>query len=220
MYEALIEQLSITKTKLIAVSKTKPNEAILNLYEKGHRDFGENKVQELVEKYESLPKDINWHFIGHLQTNKVKYIAPFVHLIHSVDSPKLLKEINKQGAKAERVLPCLLQFKVAAEETKYGFGFEEAIELLNSESYQTYKNIDIHGVMGMGTFTDNSDQVRKEFQTLAHYFQALKEKYFFGIPQFKEVSMGMSGDYAIAQEEGSTMVRVGSLLFGARVYNK
>ena len=202
--------------KLIAVSKTKPASDIQTLYDAGQRAFGENKVQELVEKYEVLPKDIDWHLIGHLQTNKVKYIAPFVHLIHGVDSFKLLKEINKEGVKCNRIIPCLLQFHIAQEETKFGFSFEEAQEMLESNEFVELQYVAIHGVMGMASFTENENQIHEEFQTLHNYFQLIKSHYFKFNPDFKEISMGMSGDYKIAMEEGSTMVRVGSTIFGSR----
>ena len=218
MYQELLNKLRTTNTKLVAVSKTKPLEAIMELYNQGHRDFGENKVQELVEKYESLPKDINWHFIGHLQTNKVKYIAPFVHMIHAIDSLKLLKEINKQATKADRTINCLLQFKIAKEDSKYGLDFSTASDILQSETFLHSKHINISGVMGMATYTDDKTQVKEEFQTLRQYFDELKASNFSQQPSFKEISMGMSGDFEIAQEQGSTMVRIGSLLFGARVY--
>jgi pyridoxal phosphate enzyme (YggS family) len=202
---------------LVAVSKTKPNEQILELYQQGHRDFGENRVQELTEKQEQLPDDIRWHMIGHLQTNKVKYIAPFVHMIHSVDRAKILKEINKEAQKADRVIPCLLQFHIAEEDTKYGLDLEEAMALLESAAFQEMEHVAIAGVMGMATFTEDNDQVRREFAGLKRIFEVLKNKYFPDDEEFKEVSMGMSGDFEIALEEGSTMVRIGSLLFGARV---
>jgi len=217
MLKQILKELNPNQTKLVAVSKTKPNSAIQELYKEGQRDFGENRGQELIEKYESLPKDILWHAIGHLQTNKVKYIAPFVHLIHSVDSSKLLKEINKQAARSERTISCLLQFKIATEDTKYGLTLREVKPLLE-EVYPKLKNINIIGVMGMATFTSNTEQVRQEFQQLKYIFDELKANYFTDQTDFKEISMGMSGDYPIAVEEGSTMVRIGSLLFGARNY--
>jgi len=205
-------------TKLVAVSKTKPNENIMEAYNAGQRLFGENKVQELVEKYETLPKDIEWHFIGHLQSNKVKYIAPFVSLIHGVDSFKLLKTINKEAKKNDRVIDCLLQFHIAQESTKFGLDEEEADVLLNDKQFKEFENIRIAGVMGMATYTDNFDQVRNEFRSLKNIFDRLKEKYFAGDNSFKEISMGMSGDYKVAIEEGSTLVRIGSSIFGARNY--
>ena len=204
------------RVKLIAVSKTKPKEDIVEAYEGGYRIFGENKPQELKQKFEDLPKDIEWHFIGHLQTNKVKYIAEFVHLIHAVDSLKLLKEINKQALKHNRVINCLLQFHIAMEESKFGYGLDEAREMLNSEEFKNFEGINIVGVMGMATFTDDQDQVRSEFKQLKTNFEILKTEFFKDKADFKEISMGMSGDYELAIEEGSTMVRVGSSIFGAR----
>ncbi len=211
-----VQDSLLENVKLIAVSKTKPASDIQTLYDAGQRAFGENKVQELVEKYEVLPKDIDWHLIGHLQTNKVKYIAPFVHLIHGVDSFKLLKEINKEGVKCNRIIPCLLQFHIAQEETKFGFSFEEAQEMLESNEFVELQHVAIHGVMGMASFTENENQIHEEFQTLHNYFQLIKSHYFKFNTDFKEISMGMSGDYKIAMEEGSTMVRVGSTIFGSR----
>lgn len=201
--------------KLIAVSKTKPNQAIEEAYQTGQRAFGENKVQELVAKHHDLPKDIEWHFIGHLQSNKVKYIAPFVNLIHGVDSLKLLEVINKEGAKNNRVINCLLQFFIADEETKYGLSIQEAHELLTSDSFIQMKNIEICGVMGMATNTDNKTQLHAEFKALNGYFETIKNSY----PQLSHFtirSFGMSGDYQIAIEEGSTMIRIGSTIFGYR----
>ena len=206
------------RVKLVAVSKTKPVEAIKEAYEGGQRVFGENRAQELAEKYEVLPKDIEWHMIGHLQTNKVKYISAFVSLIHGVESLKLLETIDKEGKKHNRVIPCLLQFYVASEETKFGLDIEEAKALLDSEEYKNMKNVQIVGVMGMATNTDDEAQIRREFHHLKVIFDELKASYFVGDPGFKELSMGMSGDYRIAVEEGSTMVRVGSSIFGARNY--
>lgn len=203
---------------LVAVSKTKPNEEILQAYNTGHRVFGENKVQELVRKYEELPKDIEWHFIGHLQTNKVKYIAPFVHLIHGIDSLKLLKTVNKEAVKNNRVISCLIQFHIARESTKFGFLPDEARAMLASEEFSQLKNVQICGVMGMATFTDDEAQIRSEFKTLAGYFESLKNDYFKDAEHFREISMGMSDDYRIAIEEGSTIIRVGSKIFGERNY--
>jgi hypothetical protein len=211
-----VQDSLIENVQLIAVSKTKPASDIQTLYNAGQRAFGENKVQELVEKYEVLPKDIEWHLIGHLQSNKVKYIAPFVHLIHGVDSFKLLKEINKEGVKCKRIIPCLLQFHIAQEETKFGFSFEEAQEMLESNEFVELQHVAIHGVMGMASFTEDKNQIHEEFQTLHNYFQLIKSHYFKFNPEFKELSMGMSGDYKIAMDEGSTMVRVGSTIFGSR----
>lgn len=215
-FQDIKEELNRREATLVAVSKTKPNEMIMDLYESGQLDFGENRVQELVEKYEYLPKDIRWHAIGHLQTNKVKYIAPFVHLIHSVDSFKVLKEINKQAERQERTIDCLLQFKIAEEDTKYGFDIETARAMLDSTEFEKLKNVRMAGVMGMATFTENEDQVRSEFKNLKFIFDIIKEHHFNSEESFREISMGMSGDYHIALEEGSTMIRIGSLLFGAR----
>ncbi|MFM1809743.1 MAG: hypothetical protein RLZZ382_968 [Bacteroidota bacterium] len=203
-------------TALIAVSKTHPIERIMEAYEAGQRDFGENKVQELVEKYEALPKDIRWHMIGHLQSNKVKYIAPFVHLIHGVDSFNLLKEINKQGQKNGRRISCLLQFHIAQEDTKFGLSLEEAKAFLAGPEFSLLDHVRICGVMGMATFTENTTQIRKEFQSLQAIYQQLKSNYFSSNAEFKEISMGMSDDYPIAMEEGSTLIRVGSKIFGRR----
>ena len=193
---------------LVAVSKTKPNELIIEAYCAGQRIFGENKVQELVEKKESLPKDIEWHMIGHLQTNKVKYIAPFVSLIHAVDSKKLIKEINKRAEQNNRVIPCLLQVHIAQEKSKFGLDKDGVIEILKTD----FSNVSIVGLMGMATFTDNKNQVRKEFKYLKDSYDELKESQ----PNFSILSMGMSGDYSIAIEEGSNMVRIGSSIFGER----
>jgi pyridoxal phosphate enzyme (YggS family) len=204
--------------KLVAVSKTKPNETILEAYNAGHKIFGENRVQDLARKSEELPKDIEWHFIGHLQTNKVKYIAPFVSVIHGVDSLKLLKIINKEGKKNKRIINCLLQFHIAREDTKFGLTIEEAREILSSVGFQSMKNITLVGVMGMATFTNDKVQVRKEFRMLKDIFNTLKNEYFSGSESFTEISMGMSDDYPIALQEGSTMIRVGSKIFGARNY--
>jgi pyridoxal phosphate enzyme (YggS family) len=213
--EAIRSSLPAT-TVLIAVSKTHPIERIMEAYEAGQRDFGENKVQDLVEKYEALPKDIRWHMIGHLQSNKVKYIAPFVHLIHGVDSFKLLLEINKQGQKIQRKIPCLLQFHIAQEETKFGLSMDEATALLSSPDFNNMQHTLLCGVMGMATFTENTAQIREEFQSLHAIYQQLKSRYFPSNPEFKEISMGMSDDYPIAMEEGSTLIRVGSKIFGRR----
>lgn len=216
MLNKILQQLEPTHTKLIAVSKTHPAERVLELYNQGQRCFGENRVQELTAKYEALPKDIEWHLIGHLQSNKVKYIAPFVACIQSVDSWKLLEEIDKQAEKNERVIDCLLQFHVAEEETKFGLDETEANELLESPAFKALKNVRITGVMGMATFTDDQTQVRREFQHLKKIFEDLKTSFFKEQESFQEISMGMSGDYEMAVEEGSTMVRVGTLLFGSR----
>ncbi len=215
-FKELQQQLAQTDTSLIAVSKTKPNEQIMELYDLGQRDFGENRVQEMADKYNALPKDIRWHFIGHLQTNKVKYMADFVHLVHSVDRQKVLKEINKRAKQSGRVIDCLLQFHIAEEESKFGFDLPEAKAMLEGPAFQNFEHVRICGVMGMATFTDDQEKVRREFQALHRIFDTLREAYFFEQPHFKEISMGMSGDYPLAQEEGSTMVRIGSLLFGPR----
>ena len=208
-----LKKLDIT---LIAVSKTKPIEDIKGLYDDGQRYFGENKVQELVQKYEQLPKDIKWHMIGHLQTNKVKYIAPFVSLIHSVDSFKLLEEIDKQAKKNDRIIDCLLQFHIAMEETKFGLDENEAKVILDSDDFKKLHNIRINGVMGMASYADDKELIRMEFKNLKNIFDRLKSTYFSNVDSFNELSMGMSSDFEIAIEEGSTMVRVGSLLFGSR----
>jgi hypothetical protein len=201
---------------LIAVSKTKPVADLLTAYNAGQRHFGENKVQEMCEKHAVLPTDICWHLIGHLQTNKVKYIAPFVHLIHSVDSLKLLVEINKHAQKNNRVISVLLQFHIAQEETKFGLNRAEAIELINTTEFKSCENIRIAGVMGMASFVDDVNQIRSEFNQLKDDFDFLKTNYFNSSDSFSEISMGMSGDYQIAIEEGSTLIRVGSSIFGGR----
>jgi hypothetical protein len=210
------KEIGITEVKLIAVSKTKPLESITEAYEAGQRIFGENMVQELVDKQEKLPKDIEWHLIGHLQTNKVKYIAPFISMIHSVDSMKLLQEINKQALKQNRVIDCLLQLEIADEDTKYGLDLSEAVELLRSDEFKTLKNIRICGVMGIATLTDNPRITQEEFYELSTFFKGLKDTFFRKDPAFSEISMGMSGDYKLAIEQGSTMIRLGSTIFGTR----
>ncbi len=200
--------------KIVAVSKTKPAPVIEILYkETGLKLFGENRVKELEEKHMILPSDINWHFIGHLQTNKIKYIASYVSLIQSVDSSKLLYEINKEAVKCKRVIPCLIQFHIAREETKYGFSIEEANQMLEDKAFKELSNISLKGVMGMATFTNDEKQVKSEFRTLADYFNTLKFRYFSTEPDFCEISMGMTQDYHLAIEEGSTMVRIGSGIF-------
>lgn len=203
---------------LVAVSKTKPDEMIMEAYNAGHRDFGENKVQDLAGKAERLPGDIRWHMIGHLQTNKVKYLASFVHLVHGVDSLKLLKVINKEAAKHDRLMDCLLQVHIAKEQTKFGFSGEELQDLIPSESFRELENIRIRGVMGMATYTENSELIRQEFRHLKRIFEELRASAFSSSTSFDQLSFGMSGDYALAVEEGSTMVRIGSLIFGARNY--
>ena len=201
--------------KLVAISKTKPNEDLMEAYNAGQRILGENKIQEMTDKWEELPKDIEWHMVGHVQRNKVKYMAPFVSLIHAVDSLKLLKEINKRAKQNERTINCLLQIKIAKEDSKFGISSEEAKEILNSEAYSKMENVKVIGLMGMATFTDDEDQVRSEFKYLKSVFDKFRDEH----PDLKELSMGMSGDYQIAVECGSTMVRIGSSIFGARNYN-
>lgn len=215
---AILKELKPTQAKLVAVSKTKPLEDILAMHEVGQKAFGENYVQELVQKYEALPKDIEWHFVGHLQTNKVKYIVPFVHLIHGVDSIKLLREINKQARKNNRIVNCLLQIHIAKEETKYGMDERELIQLLEDVIVHadSYHHVHIVGLMGMATNTAEESLIRQEFRYLRQLFDRVRKEYFSFHPYFKEISMGMSADYKIALEEGSTMVRIGSLLFGTR----
>jgi pyridoxal phosphate enzyme (YggS family) len=202
--------------KLVAVSKTKSDAEILEALDSGHLIFGENKVQELADKYPRLPKQIQWHFIGHLQRNKVKYIAPFVELIHAVDSLKLLKEINKQALKNKRTIHCLLQFHIADEEHKFGLEMSEAKAILQSAEFRSLANVKIAGVMGMATYTTNKSQIKSEFARLHANFLQLKTVFFSHDSDFKEISMGMSGDYKIAIEEGSTMIRIGSAIFGPR----
>ena len=202
---------------LVAVSKTKPNQDLMEAYEVGQRHFGENKIQEMTEKMEELPKDIQWHMIGHTQRNKVKYMAPYVHLIHSVDSPRLAKEINKQALKNDRVINCLLQVHIAKEDTKFGFDEDELLSYLNSEDFKKLENINIDGLMGMATFTDNKDQVTKEFEGLKELFESIKEQDLLSSNHsFSHISTGMTGDWEIAMEQGSTMVRIGSAIFGSR----
>ena len=201
--------------KLVAISKTKPNEDLMEAYNAGQRILGENKIQEMTDKWEELPKDIEWHMVGHVQRNKVKYMAPYVSLIHAVDSLKLLKEINKRARQNERTIDCLLQIKIAKEDSKFGIDSEEAKEILVSEAYSKMEHVNIIGLMGMATFTDDEDQVRSEFKFLKSVFDKFQEQY----PDLKELSMGMSGDYQIAIDCGSTMVRIGSSIFGERNYN-
>ena len=215
------EELKNTKASLVAVSKTKPDDDLLEAYNAGILDFGENKVQELCGKYERLPKEIRWHMIGHLQRNKVKYIAPFVHLIHAVDSLKLLKEINKQGLRNNRTINCLLQIHIAQEEHKFGFSQGELVNTLKSPELEQLYNIKVCGLMGMASNTDNLNQVRQEFAGLAEIFDELKLSSFLSTNvEMTELSIGMTGDYKIAIEEGSTMVRIGSAVFGARNYGQ
>ncbi len=204
--------------ELIAVSKTKPIEAIEALYKEGQRAFGENYVQELADKHTHLAQDIEWHFIGHLQSKKVKYIAPFVHCVHAVDSYKLLTEIDKRAAQNERSIDCLLQIHIAQESSKFGLDEQELQDLLVHPELAQLQNVRICGLMGMATFTNDMEQVKKEFQFLKNLFEKTQAEYFNGQAHFKELSMGMSGDYELALEMGSTMIRVGSLLFGSRNY--
>jgi hypothetical protein len=215
-YQAIKSTLNAANATLVAVSKTKPVEDIKALYDEGQRDFGENYVQELADKEAVLPKDIHWHFIGHLQSNKVKYIAAFVHLIHGVDSESLLKEIDKQAAKNNRIIDCLLQVHIATEETKFGFDEQELLNL-KTDSFQHLK---IRGLMGMASFSDDTNLVRSEFKSLSSLFSKCQHTLHLQPSSFNLLSMGMSGDYKIAVEEGSNMVRIGSLLFGERNYNK
>lgn len=217
-YKKIKTSLDERNVTLVAVSKTKSADEIKALYDIGQRDFGENYVQELVDKYEVLPKDIRWHFIGHLQTNKVKYIGSFVHLIHGVDSEKLLMEINKQGAKSNKLIPCLLQVYISKEDTKFGFDEPELESLVNKilDNPVTFDNVSIKGLMGMATFTDDRDLIRSEYKGLRRQFQHIQERLTVTGNPFSTLSMGMSADYLIALETGSTMVRIGSLLFGER----
>ena len=222
MIKENLEKIRATLPKsvtLVAVSKTKPVSDLQEAYDAGQRIFGENHALEMRDKHEALPQDIQWHFIGHLQTNKIKYIIPFVTLIHSIDTANLLEAVNKEATKHNRVVDCLLQFHIAQEETKFGLNLEEARQLLDSEAFKQMANVRICGVMGMATFTDDEDEIRKEFKHLKGIFDTLKQEYFANQPQFKELSMGMSDDYPIAVEEGATLVRVGSKIFGARNYN-
>ena len=204
--------------RLVAVSKFHPNEAVEAAYAAGQRVFGESREQELSLKQAALPKDIEWHFIGHLQTNKVKYIAPYIAMIDAVDSYKLLAEINRQAGKCGRVIPCLLEIHIAEEDTKYGFTFDSCRQMLEEGSWRELKNVTVSGVMGMATNTDSEDEIRREFGRLRDFFNELKERFFSDCDTFREISMGMSHDYPLAVEEGSTMVRVGSKIFGERVY--
>lgn len=213
-----LQQLQSTLPKhvtLVAVSKTKPVNDLMEAYNAGQRVFGENKIQEMVEKYHQMPKEIQWHMIGHVQTNKVKYMAPFVDLIHGVDRLKLLKEINNQALKCNRIIQCLLQIKIAQEDSKFGMTADDAEDLLLSSTFNDLKNIKIVGVMGMASFTNNKEQIRAEFETLTSTFERLKQRQ----SQIEIISMGMSGDFSLAIECGSTMVRVGSHIFGARNYS-
>ncbi|OWP64506.1 YggS family pyridoxal phosphate-dependent enzyme [Hymenobacter amundsenii] len=212
-----IEQtLTGTNARLVTVTKTHPVEVLREAYEAGARLFGENRAQEMAAKQPELPTDVEWHLIGHLQTNKVKYIAPFVHTIQSIDSLKLLLEIEKQAAKSDRIIEGLLQFQIADEDTKTGLTLSEAEEILNSGEYRALRHVRLTGVMGVATNTTDEDQLRREFRQLRGYFDKLKSLYFADEPTFREVSMGMSSDYPLALREGSTLIRVGSAIFGAR----
>jgi len=211
-------KLSDTECLLVAVSKTKSNEEIMQAYDSGHRDFGENKAQELTKKALTLPKDIRWHMIGHLQRNKVKSIAPFVHLIHAVDSLRLLKEINKQAALNDRLINCLLQIHIARESTKFGLSETELKELLESEDIKLFRNVNISGFMGMATNTQDTEQIREEFKWIGSLLTEYDKRHFSENVNLKELSIGMSGDYEIAREEGSSIIRIGSAIFGARNY--
>ena len=215
-YQTLKDYCTNHTTTLVAVSKTKPNSAIMDLYEQGQRVFGENRVQELVEKQASLPKDIVWHMIGHLQTNKVKHIAPFIDLVHSGDRLSLIKELNKEAIKSSRTIDLLLQIKIAQEDSKYGWDIDSLIQEMENGLLSRFENIKIRGVMGMATFTDDENQITTEFENLKSYFDQLKNDYFLNSDSFDTLSMGMSGDYKLAVASGSNMIRVGSLLFGAR----
>lgn len=215
--KSLKKETELINVTLITVSKTKPAAEVLEAYNTGQRLFGENMVQELVEKYEQLPKDIEWHLIGHLQSNKVKYIAPFISMIQSVDSLKLLQEINKHAEKHNRIIDCLLQVYIADEETKFGLGFDEVIELLRSDEFIALKHIKIRGLMGIATNTDNEKQIKDEYYELKTFFDGIKQSFFRKDELFDTLSMGMSADYKIAIEQGSNMVRLGSTIFGQRV---
>lgn len=218
MYSEIINELNEQKVQLVAVSKTKPILAIQEIYSKGQRVFGENRAQEMAEKYKALPKDIQWHFIGHLQRNKIKYIAPFVELIHSIDEIKLLDEVQKQAAANDRIIQCLIQIKIGEESTKTGLNKDNYQDFFQHFENNNYPNIQLVGIMGMASFTSDKKQIRTEFKSLKMLFDQIQSQFFPKDDQFKEISMGMSGDYTIAIEEGSTMVRIGSLIFGARNY--
>ena len=218
-YETIKQELALQNVTLVAVSKTKPAEDIIEAYQAGHLDFGENYVQELTDKYEVLPKNIRWHFIGHLQSNKVKYIAPFVHLIHGVDSEKLLLEINKQGAKLNRIIPCLLQIHISAEETKFGLDEAELETIISNitSNPNAYKYVSVTGLMGMASFTEDNKLIISEFKKLKKLFEKSKVQLSIINYPFNTLSMGMSADYRFAIEQGSTMIRIGSMLFGSRI---
>lgn len=207
-----------SQVKLVAVSKTRTKEEILEAYNCGYKAMGENKAQELANKYPNLPTDIDWHFVGHLQTNKIRLIAPFVKMLHSIDSIHILVEVNKEAARINKKIDCLLQFYIADEDTKFGLSLEEAHHLLSSPSYPTLHNINVCGVMGMATYTEDKNQIRKEFKMLKSFYDNLKNSFFKSDTKFKEISMGMSNDYKIAIEEGATIVRIGTEIFGERIY--
>jgi len=215
-YREIKKELAQSNTKLVLVTKTKPSSLIQKYYDIGQRDFGENRVQELVEKYNALPKDINWHQIGHLQKNKVKYIAPFIHLIHAVDNLSLLVEINKRAKANNRIITVLLQLKIAKEDSKFGLSKEGVLDILDSKTYKEMENIKVAGLMGMATNTNDKIQIKEEFGAVKKLFDTLKTTYFHDKEYFKEISMGMSGDYKLAIEMGATMVRIGSLIVGTR----
>lgn len=210
---SLLESLPVD-VKLIAVSKTKPISALEEAYEAGQRDFGENRIQEMTEKYEALPKDINWHMIGHVQDNKIKYMAPYVSLVHGMDKLKRLKTLNKEAAKVDRVIDCLVQIHIAEEDSKFGFDYQEAEDLFNEDLPAKFPSLRIRGLMGMATFTDNTDQLKREFSTLSKFFQRMQAH--LGFDHFDTLSMGMSGDYPLAIDCGSNMIRVGTKIFGSR----
>jgi pyridoxal phosphate enzyme (YggS family) len=212
----ILKELPVN-TKLVAITKNKTEDKIMEAYNAGHRVFGENRMQELVKKYENLPKDIEWHMVGHLQTNKVKYIAPFVSLIHSVDSKKLLAVINKEALRNNRTIACLFQLRIAKEETKFGITFKEITDIIASEDFKDFKNVTVNGLMGMATFTDDRELVISEFRYLAECFEELKSSFFKSSEHFKELSMGMSDDYKLALEQGATIVRIGSRIFGMKL---
>lgn len=211
-----IHRIAGNQARLVAVSKTQPVERILEAYQAGQRIFGENKAQELIAKAPLLPEDIEWHFIGHLQRNKVKAVLPHLAMIHGVDSLRLLKEINKEAARLDKKIPCLLQFHIAEEESKFGLNYEEALELLSSDAYRQMQHIEIAGVMGMATFTEDQVLIRREFRSLYQIFEKLRAQFFSASPSFRELSMGMSNDFEIALEEGATLLRLGSVIFGER----
>jgi len=214
--EIILKEIENYSCQLIAVTKTHPISVLEETYTAGYKIFGENKVQEMTDKYNALPKDIVWHMIGHLQSNKVKYMAPYVSLIHGIDSVSLLSEVNKQAAKANKKLSCLLQVHIAAEESKFGFSYQEIEELLQNEALYSLQNIEIKGFMGMASNTDDTKKVDKEFEQLGNFFRKTQQAYSLQLPQFKELSMGMSGDFKLALAHGSTYIRVGSAIFGAR----